>query len=54
MLGYWNNEEETNKVLKDGWLYTGDIGEFDGDYLKMGFQVKANNLLYKDKARKVL
>ena len=26
---------ETNKVLKDGWLYTGDIGEFDGDYLKI-------------------
>ena len=35
MLGYWKNEEETNKVLKDGWLYTGDIGEFDGDYLKI-------------------
>ena len=26
MLGYWNNDEETKKVLKDGWLYTGDIG----------------------------
>jgi long-chain acyl-CoA synthetase len=35
MLGYWNNEEETNKVLKDGWLYTGDIGEFDQGYLKI-------------------
>ncbi|MDA7572771.1 long-chain fatty acid--CoA ligase [Candidatus Pelagibacter sp.] len=35
MLGYWNNEKETNKVLKDGWLYTGDIGEFDGDFLKI-------------------
>ena len=30
MLGYWKNEEETNKVLKNGWLSTGDIGEFDG------------------------
>jgi long-chain acyl-CoA synthetase len=35
MLGYWRNEEETNKVLKDGWLFTGDIGEFDGDFLKI-------------------
>ena len=35
MLGYWKNKEETDKVLKDGWLYTGDIGEFDGEYLKI-------------------
>jgi len=35
MLGYWNNEEETNKVLKNGWLSTGDIGEFDGEFLKI-------------------
>ena len=35
MLGYWNNINETNKVLKDGWLYTGDIGEFDDNYLKI-------------------
>jgi len=35
MLGYWNNEQETNKVLKDGWLSTGDIGEFDGEFLKI-------------------
>ena len=34
MLGYWKNEEETNKVLKNGWLITGDIGEFDGEFLK--------------------
>ena len=35
MLGYWNLKEETEKVIKDGWLYTGDIGEFDqNNYLK--------------------
>ncbi len=35
MMGYWKNEEETNKVLKNGWLFTGDIGEFDGLFLKI-------------------
>ena len=35
MLGYWKNEEETSRVLKDGWLYTGDIGEFDREFLKI-------------------
>jgi len=36
MLGYWNQREETNKVIKDGWLHTGDIGEFDKNhYLKI-------------------
>ena len=35
MLGYWNNEEETNKIFKDGWLYTGDIGHFENSYLKI-------------------
>ncbi len=35
MLGYWNNAEETKKVLKDGWLHTGDIGVFDEGYLKI-------------------
>jgi len=31
MKGYWNNPEETDKVLKDGLLYTGDIAIIDGD-----------------------
>jgi long-chain acyl-CoA synthetase len=35
MLGYWKNEDETNKVIKDGWLHTGDIGEFDNNFLKI-------------------
>ena len=36
MLGYWNLKKETEKVIKDGWLHTGDIGEFDNNnYLKI-------------------
>ena len=35
MLGYWKNDEETEKVLKNGWLYTGDVGEFEGEFLKI-------------------
>ena len=29
MLGYWNKQKETNEIIKNGWLHTGDIGEFD-------------------------
>ncbi len=37
MLGYWNKKEETDKVIKDGWLHTGDIGEIEPNdgYLKI-------------------
>ena len=29
MKGYWRNKPETTRVLKDGWLHTGDIGHLD-------------------------
>jgi len=36
MLGYWNNNDATNEVIRNEWLHTGDIGEIDNDgYLKI-------------------
>ena len=44
MPGYWNNPEATAAALKDGWLYTGDVGAFDA----------AGYLTLKDRSKDVI
>jgi long-chain acyl-CoA synthetase len=31
MVGYWKNEKATRETIRDGWLYTGDLGYMDAD-----------------------
>lgn len=31
MAGYWKNEKATNETIRDGWLFTGDLGYLDND-----------------------
>jgi long-chain acyl-CoA synthetase len=58
MLGYWNNPEATSQVLRDGWLYTGDLAVVDGDgffkivdrkkdlIISSGFNIYPNDVEY--------
>jgi len=47
MKGYWNQPQETAEVLKDGWLYTGDIGKYDEDGYIFIVDRKKDMLIYK-------
>ena len=41
MKGYWNQEESTSQVIKNGWLFTGDLGYIDEDgYIFLSGRVK--------------
>ena len=48
MHGYWRNEEETARVLRDGWLATGDIGHFD-DKGRIKITDRKKDILVNDK-----
>jgi len=42
MVGYWRNEEATAATIRDGWLFTGDLGHMDSDgYLYVTGRVKS-------------
>ena len=44
MLGYWNMKNETDEILRDGWLHTGDIGEI----------TKEKNLKITDRKKEII
>jgi len=44
MLGYWNMKKETEEIIKDGWLHTGDIGEI----------TKEGNLKITDRKKEII
>ena len=52
MHGYWRNDAETAKVLKDGWLHTGDIGEID-DRGRIRITDRKKDLIINDKGENV-
>jgi long-chain acyl-CoA synthetase len=52
MRGYWRNPEETARVLKDGWLATGDVGHFD-DKGRIVITDRKKDILVNDKGDNV-
>jgi long-chain acyl-CoA synthetase len=53
MKGYWNNPQATAETIRDGWLYTGDLGELDSDgFLKITGRKK--ELLVMSSGKKVV
>jgi len=52
MQGYWRNEAETARVLKDGWLHTGDIGHFD-DRGRLAITDRKKDIIVNDKGDNV-
>ncbi|MDC0043827.1 long-chain fatty acid--CoA ligase [Candidatus Pelagibacter sp.] len=44
MLGYWNMKKETEEIIKNGWLHTGDIGEI----------TKTGNLKITDRKKEII
>ena len=52
MQGYWRNPEETARVLKDGWLATGDVGHFD-DKGRIVITDRKKDILVNDKGDNV-
>ena len=52
MHGYWRNEAETARVLQNGWLHTGDIGEID-DKGRIRITDRKKDLIINDKGDNV-
>jgi long-chain acyl-CoA synthetase len=52
MHGYWRNPEESARVLKDGWLHTGDVGHFD-DAGRIVITDRKKDLIVNDKGDNV-
>lgn len=48
MLGYWNDQQATNKVRKEGWLMTGDLGYIDEDGFLFLTGRKSNLIVFED------
>lgn len=48
MLGYWNDKISTNNVIRNGWLYTGDLGYLDDEGFLFLTGRKSNIIVFED------